>query len=188
MCSCPSYLTSRFLLCKHLVRQANVSLGSKPCTDLRFFPSYVRPGMRLSTVYPVSIVQNSKKTTGNWRMSKQISLSWEGTLQESGLVLKKEAGGRQWDQRCQGLRVGSQVHERSLRTKTQRGKNQKIATMSRCRGSRWQWRTLTITKREWENMIMFMALNGILTNYPLDSRCTSLPVKYCIWSDVLMIF
>jgi len=43
-CSCPSYLTSRFLLCKHLVRQANISLNlnGKPCTDLRFFSKLCR--------------------------------------------------------------------------------------------------------------------------------------------------
>ena len=41
-CSCPSYLTSRFLLCKHLVRQANISLSNKPCTDLRFFSKLCR--------------------------------------------------------------------------------------------------------------------------------------------------
>ena len=41
-CSCPSYLTSRFLLCKHLVRQANISLNGKPSTDLRFFAKLLR--------------------------------------------------------------------------------------------------------------------------------------------------
>jgi len=95
-CSCPSYLTSRFLLCKHLVRQANISLNlnGKPCTDLRFFSSYVELSMRLSIVYLVSMVQNLKTTTGNWRtISKRISLSWEGILKEHGLVVKKGAGG-----------------------------------------------------------------------------------------------
>ena len=53
--------------------------------------------MRLSilVVYLVSMVQNSKKMTGNRKTSKQISLSWEGTLQEHGIVLKKGAVGRQ---------------------------------------------------------------------------------------------
>jgi SWIM zinc finger. len=36
-CSCPSYLISRFLLCKHLVRLANTMLDDKPLTDLQFF-------------------------------------------------------------------------------------------------------------------------------------------------------
>ena len=51
--------------------------------------------MRLSIAYLVSIVQNSKKMTGNRKTSKQLSLSWEGTLQEHGLVLKKGAVGHQ---------------------------------------------------------------------------------------------
>ena len=36
-CSCPSYLLSRFLLCKHLVRLVNKELRDKPLTDLHFF-------------------------------------------------------------------------------------------------------------------------------------------------------
>jgi len=55
-CSCPSYLISRFLLCKHLVRLANAALKPKvdPCTSLLFFyhlrcnhytPFYSIPGI-----------------------------------------------------------------------------------------------------------------------------------------------
>jgi len=56
-CSCPSYLTSRFLLCKHLVRKANLSLNDEPRTDLLFFsklcrarhaPFYSIPGIHVS--------------------------------------------------------------------------------------------------------------------------------------------
>jgi SWIM zinc finger len=36
-CSCPSYLISRFLICKHLVRLANTQLDDAPCTSLSFF-------------------------------------------------------------------------------------------------------------------------------------------------------
>jgi hypothetical protein len=36
-CSCPSYLVSRFLLCKHLVRMANIELNDAPRTNLAFF-------------------------------------------------------------------------------------------------------------------------------------------------------
>ena len=36
-CSCPSFLVSRFLLCKHLVRMANARLKDSPRTDLAFF-------------------------------------------------------------------------------------------------------------------------------------------------------
>jgi hypothetical protein len=36
-CSCPSYLISRFLLCKHLVRTANTFLDDKPLDSLDFF-------------------------------------------------------------------------------------------------------------------------------------------------------
>jgi len=55
-CSCPSYLVSRFLLCKHLVRAANIPLESSPLTDLRFFlrvrrhhlpPFYHIPGIHI---------------------------------------------------------------------------------------------------------------------------------------------
>jgi hypothetical protein len=57
-CSCPSYLTSRFLLCKHLVRIVNEKLGNTPLTDLRFFlnlrrrhypPYYILPGIHTDT-------------------------------------------------------------------------------------------------------------------------------------------
>ena len=53
-CSCPAYLISRFLLCKHLVREANNKLSNKPLTDLKFFlnlrrhhypPFYLIPGI-----------------------------------------------------------------------------------------------------------------------------------------------
>jgi SWIM zinc finger len=36
-CSCPVYLISRFLTCKHIVRQVNQCLGNKPLTNLEFF-------------------------------------------------------------------------------------------------------------------------------------------------------
>jgi hypothetical protein len=36
-CSCPAYLLSRFLTCKHVVRQVNQRLDNKPLTDLEFF-------------------------------------------------------------------------------------------------------------------------------------------------------
>jgi len=62
-CSCPSYLISRFLLCKHLVRAANVPLDSSPLTDLRFFlkvrrhhfpPFYHIPGIHTEPTRPNS--------------------------------------------------------------------------------------------------------------------------------------
>lgn len=36
-CSCPSYLISRFLLCKHLVREANRLTHNAACKNYRFF-------------------------------------------------------------------------------------------------------------------------------------------------------
>lgn len=36
-CTCPAYLISRFLLCKHLVREANQMLNDAPLDDLSFF-------------------------------------------------------------------------------------------------------------------------------------------------------
>ncbi|KAF8991913.1 hypothetical protein BDZ89DRAFT_1151299 [Hymenopellis radicata] len=53
-CSCPSYLISRFLLCKHLVREANRLTKNAPCKNYRFFlglrrnhypPYYTIPGI-----------------------------------------------------------------------------------------------------------------------------------------------
>jgi hypothetical protein len=41
-CSCLSYLTSRFLLCKHLVRQVNFTLKDRPLTSLAFFAKLSR--------------------------------------------------------------------------------------------------------------------------------------------------
>ncbi|KAG6907485.1 hypothetical protein DXG01_008775 [Tephrocybe rancida] len=37
VCSCPAYLISRFLLCKHLVRKANEILNDLPLDSLEFF-------------------------------------------------------------------------------------------------------------------------------------------------------
>ncbi|KAF8197642.1 hypothetical protein K438DRAFT_1967191 [Mycena galopus ATCC 62051] len=42
VCSCPAFLISRFLLCKHLVREANTILNNKPLTDLSFFANLRR--------------------------------------------------------------------------------------------------------------------------------------------------
>ena len=41
-CSCPAYLISRFLLCKHLVRKANEVLDNAPITSLTFFANLRR--------------------------------------------------------------------------------------------------------------------------------------------------
>jgi hypothetical protein len=41
-CSCPLYLISRFLLCKHLVRLTNKKLQNKPLTQLKFFANLQR--------------------------------------------------------------------------------------------------------------------------------------------------
>ena len=41
-CSCHSYLISRFLLCKHLVRGVNTLLGNNPLTKLSFFAGLSR--------------------------------------------------------------------------------------------------------------------------------------------------
>lgn len=42
MCSCPAYLISCFLLCKHLVREANEILDNAPRTSLVFFANLRR--------------------------------------------------------------------------------------------------------------------------------------------------
>ena len=54
VCSCPSFLLSRFLWCKHLIRETNKRLNNRPLTDLKFFlhlrrnhtaPYYSIPGI-----------------------------------------------------------------------------------------------------------------------------------------------
>jgi len=56
-CSCPAFLISRFLLCKHLVRAANSELGEAPLTDLRFFLNIHRhhlpPFYHIPGIHPV---------------------------------------------------------------------------------------------------------------------------------------
>ncbi|KAJ7678816.1 hypothetical protein B0H17DRAFT_1139210 [Mycena rosella] len=56
-CSCPAYPKNRFLICKHLVREANKKLKDRPLTNLRFFldmrrnhypPYYSIPGVNAS--------------------------------------------------------------------------------------------------------------------------------------------
>jgi hypothetical protein len=41
-CSCPAYLISRFLMCKHLVREANEILDDAPLTRMEFFAKLSR--------------------------------------------------------------------------------------------------------------------------------------------------
>ncbi|KAF5346609.1 hypothetical protein D9757_014284 [Collybiopsis confluens] len=57
-CSCPSYLISRWLLCKHLVREVNRRTGNLPLNNLPFFhalrqnhfaPFYSIPGIHFKT-------------------------------------------------------------------------------------------------------------------------------------------
>ncbi|KAF7359857.1 SWIM-type domain-containing protein [Mycena venus] len=54
VCPCEYFFKSRFLMCKHLIREANTLLDNKPLTDLRFFlnlrrnhfpPYYSIPGI-----------------------------------------------------------------------------------------------------------------------------------------------
>ncbi|KAJ7852598.1 hypothetical protein B0H13DRAFT_2359391 [Mycena leptocephala] len=54
VCPCPHFFKSRFLMCKHLIREANKLLNNRPLTDLRFFldlrrnhfpPYYSIPGI-----------------------------------------------------------------------------------------------------------------------------------------------
>ncbi|KAF7344983.1 SWIM-type domain-containing protein [Mycena venus] len=57
VCSCEYFFKSRFLMCKHLIREANKRLDNKPLADLRFFldlrrnhfpPYYTIPGIHTS--------------------------------------------------------------------------------------------------------------------------------------------
>ncbi|KAK7018771.1 hypothetical protein VNI00_018233 [Paramarasmius palmivorus] len=41
-CTCPSYLISRFLLCKHIVRAVNEELDDLPLRELKFFQTLKR--------------------------------------------------------------------------------------------------------------------------------------------------
>ncbi|KAJ3979402.1 hypothetical protein F5890DRAFT_1421394 [Lentinula detonsa] len=56
-CSCPSFTLSRWLLCKHLVRQVNEKTGNAPLNNLPFFralrrnhypPFYIIPGVHMA--------------------------------------------------------------------------------------------------------------------------------------------
>lgn len=58
VCPCPAYAKDRFLMCKHLIREANTLLDNRPLTDLRFFldlrrnhfpPYYSIPGIHTTT-------------------------------------------------------------------------------------------------------------------------------------------
>ena len=63
-CSCPSYLLSRFLLCKHLVRLVNKELHDKPLTDLHFFAKLQRdrkpPYYEIPGIHTVNAPDNSE--------------------------------------------------------------------------------------------------------------------------------
>jgi hypothetical protein len=59
-CSCPSYLISRFLLCKHLVRLVNKKLNDEPITDLSFFLK-----LRRNHRPPYYIIPNVNETITN---------------------------------------------------------------------------------------------------------------------------
>lgn len=54
-CSCPAYLISRFLTCKHIVHQVNQRLNNKPLTDLEFFAKLRRqhspPFFQIEDIY-----------------------------------------------------------------------------------------------------------------------------------------
>lgn len=56
VCSCPSYLLSRFLCCKHLVRMVNARLSFNPRYSLRFCTKLRRyhtpPFYRIETIHP----------------------------------------------------------------------------------------------------------------------------------------
>jgi hypothetical protein len=66
-CSCPAYLVSRFLLCKHLVRAVNSSLLEDPCTNLRFFLSLRRqhylPYYRIPGIHEMPLGDNESETS-----------------------------------------------------------------------------------------------------------------------------
>jgi hypothetical protein len=56
-CSCPSYLISRFLLCKHLIRTANTRMkGFDPKDDLAFFACLQR------NHFPPSMISHNTRT------------------------------------------------------------------------------------------------------------------------------
>ncbi|KAF8148319.1 hypothetical protein K438DRAFT_1989233 [Mycena galopus ATCC 62051] len=58
VCPCESFFKGRFLMCKHLIREANTRLKNKPLTDLAFFlnlrqnhfpPYYTIPGIHTTS-------------------------------------------------------------------------------------------------------------------------------------------
>ena len=127
-CSCPLYLTSRFLLCKHLVRQANIALNNKPCTDLRFFSKLCRarhaPFYKIPGIHGPELEDNDRESEddqqtnilvlgGYTQGERTRSQELEGSGQLRSLAeeesSRKERTGKDTEGRT--LRVGRQEPE-----------------------------------------------------------------------------
>ncbi|KIJ31167.1 hypothetical protein M422DRAFT_783845 [Sphaerobolus stellatus SS14] len=71
-CSCPAYLISHFLLCKHLVRTANAHLGGAPLTDLRFFLNIQRH--QLPPFYHIAGIHNHLNPTATQSLTRPLQI------------------------------------------------------------------------------------------------------------------
>jgi hypothetical protein len=92
-CSCPAYLISRFLLCKHLVRIVNTTLPDDPRTNLQFFlnlqwqhypPYYLIPGIHENASENIEQVEdedNMVHVVGHGMRSEVVEEEHETTNQ-----------------------------------------------------------------------------------------------------------
>ncbi|KAF8871936.1 hypothetical protein CPB84DRAFT_1753800 [Gymnopilus junonius] len=91
-CSCQSYLISRFLLCKHLVRLMNTKLQNKLLTDLQFFlnlhqahyvPFYSIKGIHIEDTQEEQTAESEVIKLGRQILSAENSGSCEGDESQS---------------------------------------------------------------------------------------------------------
>ena len=96
-CSCPSYLISRFLLCKHLVRAANTILDDKPFDSLDFFfnlwrnhypPYYLVSGIHADTEI-VETTPSDSTTDTNIRVLGFGNELFRNGISENGEINKE---------------------------------------------------------------------------------------------------
>ena len=97
-CSCPSYLISRFLLCKHLVRLVNNALNDGPITSLTFFLQ-----LRRNHYPPYYCIPNIHEATEDPNIAA-MSLQ----AQNDASVIGGTSGGGS-DGNCERERSGSKV-------------------------------------------------------------------------------
>jgi hypothetical protein len=86
VCSCPAFLISRFLLCKHLVREANRLTKNKLKDDLRFFLN-----LRHNTRPPFYSIPGVHDIDSNWQDSSDDEQR-VATMNLNSLLERKDDG------------------------------------------------------------------------------------------------